>query len=176
MQRVEQHDPAAVVSAARDDRAEVGVVAHRPRAGAAQAVELEHPAPGAVQAWRQLDALRGHAQDDLLRAVTADRPQAVPAEREAAQRDRPTDPAAAPGDDLTTDRQRAGRAVLEQHLETDLGVLLGDERHGAAVGAHDQGRRQQPAPWRLPHLDQRRVDGLVGLGLDAQRGQRRRHG
>ncbi len=171
VQRVEQHGARPVGDGALDHGPQVGVVAHGPRLLAAQAVELDHPAPGAVQPPGQRDARRCHAEHRGRGGATGGGDQLVPAERQAGQRHGPADQGAAARGDHAGDVEPARAAVLEPDLQQDVGVLL-HVQGDLAGAAQDDGRRQQPRPRRRLHVGQRGGDELRRRGVDVERRQR----
>ena len=167
VQRVQQHQACAVGTRPGQLGAQVGVVAHRPGRRAAQAVELDHPAPGPV--GDRCQAGGGDREHAGRRAVTGPGDQPVPAQRQTRQGGLPPDPTVATGHDRGGHGDLADRAVLELDRQADGLALHAVQRH-AAHDAQDDRRREQPQPGSALGSGQR----PFGIGaVDAHRGERR---
>ena len=178
VQRVEQHHAGALGRHRVDEGAQVGVVAHRPRIGAAQAVELHHPAPRPVldarQSGRGDDQHRfaGQRVDSCSCSRVRDSGEPVPAERQLGQRDAAAHPAVAAGGDGPCQRHGRERAVLLLDDQLELGLLRQVHVDRAAT-SHDQARRQQPLPRRRLGLLECLRDRHRRVCVDVEGGQRR---
>ena len=187
VQGVDQHEVGVVRGRGPGRQVgKVAQVAHAPRLGRAHLVQLCHQAhdPTLGHGGRQREALRSHDEGGLHGAgvdrghVEAGH-EAVPAHGQVTGHleGRLTQRAAvdlAVGHPSVDLRYLAHGAVLEHDVEPDAGARrhVGvDPRRPPLTG--DDGGGQRPAPGGELDVDERLLDRVVALGLDAQR---REHG
>jgi hypothetical protein len=119
---------------------------------------------------RQGDAA-GATTSTAARLAVAGAPQPVPAQRQPRQLDAARTRPLAPLRDACPARRRRRVAVLEPHLQRDVGVLRRRAARRARRAAQHHRRRQQRAPPGVRPLQQRRSTAAGVDGVDVERGK-----